>query len=64
MGIIAYLNVEYKALYLRKLMEFFDTPGGFERATVAIKRQRKGFRGIGYGGKQHLLDSTIMLQQV
>ena len=46
MGIIESLKVEYKALYLWKLLEFFDTPGGFERAAVTRKRQRRVYRGI------------------
>ena len=36
MGIIASLKVGYKALYLWKQLEIFDTPGGFETSSVAI----------------------------
>ena len=64
MRIIASLKVGYKALYIQKLLGFFDTPGGFERAAVARKRKRRGWRGIEYGDKPHLLGCIIMLQQV
>ena len=41
MGIIEPLKSGYKALYLWKILEFFDTPDGFERVTVSRKRQRR-----------------------
>ena len=46
MGTISSLKLGYKALYLQKLLENIDTPGGFERAAVARKRQRGGLRRI------------------
>ena len=46
MGIIASFKVGYKVLCLWKLLEIFDTPGGFEKAAVARKRQLRGCRGI------------------
>ena len=64
MVIIAYLKVGYKALYLRKLLGIFDTPGGYKRATVARKWQRRGCRVAEYCGKPRLLDFMMMLQQV
>ena len=46
MGIISSLKVGYKNLFLWKLLEIFETPGGFERAAVARKGQIRGFRGV------------------
>ena len=63
MDIIAYLKVGYKYLYLRKLMEIFDTPGDFERATVSRKRQRRRCRGIYYGDEPHMLYFMMIFQQ-
>ena len=41
MGMIESLKVGYKSWYLRKLLECFDTPGGFDRAAIARKQKRR-----------------------
>ena len=64
MVIISSLEVGYKFLYLRKLLKMFDTPSGFERAAVARRRKIRGYGGIEYGGKPHLLEFMMMLQKV
>ena len=64
MGIIVSLKVGYKALYLWKILENFDTPVGFESVAVARRQQRRGCRGIEHGDKPHLLYCMMMLLQV
>ena len=64
MGMIAALKTGYKALFLRQLLEIFDVPGGYEQAVVCRVRQKKGQRGIQYGGKPHILDCMTMIKQV
>ena len=64
MGMIAALKTGYKALFLRQLLEIFDVPGGYEQAAVCRARQKKGQKGIQYGGKPHILDCMTMIKQV
>lgn len=64
MGMIAGTKVGYKALYLRALLEIFDAPGGCEHAAEERKKQKRGCRGVKYGGKPHILDCMEMLKTV
>ena len=64
MGMIAATKVGYKSLYLRTLLEIFDAPGGFEHAAEERKKQKRGCRGVNYGGKPHILDCMEMLKTV
>ena len=64
MGMIAGLKVGYKSLYLRTLLEIFDAPGGYEHAAEERKKQRRGCRGVKYGGKPHILDCMEMLKTI
>jgi len=64
MGMIASLKTGYKSLYLRQLLEIFDNPGGYEQAAVNRGRQRRGQKGIQYGGKPHILDCMTMIKHI
>ena len=65
MGMIAGLKTGYKALFLRQLLQICDVPGGYKQAAVCRARQKRGHKGIQYGGKPHILDCIMtMLKQV
>jgi len=64
MGMIAGTKVGYKVLYLRALLEIFDALGGYEHAAEERKKQKRGCRGVKYGGKPHVLDCMEMLKTV
>ena len=40
MEVITPLKVGYKAIYIQKILIFFDTPDGFERAAVPRKQEK------------------------
>ena len=61
MGMIASLKVGYKSLYLKNLLEIFDNEGGYEEAARLRKQQKRGMKGILFGGKPHILDCMQML---
>ena len=64
MGMIAALKVGYKAKYLKGLLNVFDAPGGFVEANVLRQGQRAGCRGVEYGGKPHILDAMLMVDEI
>ena len=64
MGMIASLKMGYKSVYLRRLLDIFDAPGGFETAAEERRKQKRGCKGVSYGGKPHLLDCMEMLKRV
>ena len=64
MGMIASLKLGYKSLYLRILLDIFDCDGGYEQAAVRRSKQKRGCKGVHYGGKPHILDCMEMLVKV
>ena len=64
MGMIASLKVGYKSKMLMGLLDVFDAEGGFERAGVERARQRRGCRGLQFGGKATLLDAMQLLKGI
>ena len=64
MGMIAALKVGYKTTMLKKLLEIFDMPGGYERAAAIRKKMKPGLRGLDFGGKPHVLDAMNIVQDL
>ena len=64
MGMIASLKLGYKSLYLRILLDIFDSDGGYEQAAIRRNKQKRGCKGIHYGGKPHVLDCMEMLAKI
>ena len=51
-------------MLLEKLLGIFDIEGGYRRAFEARKKLRRGCKGIDYGGKPHMFDAMIMLNEI
>jgi len=64
MGMIGSLKLGYRMLYLHTLLELFDREGGFEEAAELRKKQKRGCKGIDYGGKPHILDAMEMIASI
>ena len=64
MGMIAALKFGYKTLFLRYLLEIFDTQGGFEEDARRRACQQPVQKGIQYGGKPYVLYCIIILKEV
>eukprot|EP00978_Attheya_sp_CCMP212_P015924 scaffold41272_cov37-Attheya_sp.AAC.2 len=64
MGMIASLKVGYKLEMLGRLLAIFDLEGGFQQAAVSCGRQRRGCKGLAYGGKAHILDAMNILDYI
>ena len=64
MGIIASTKVGYKATLLEHLLSIFDIEGGYLRAYAKRKKQKRGCKGIEFGGNPHLLDVTRVLKPI
>jgi hypothetical protein len=64
MGMIASLKTGYKTKMLRQLLAIFDQPGGYEAAAEARKLVPKGQRGLAVGGKAHILDAMLILDNI
>ena len=64
MGMIASLKVGYKTLMLNQLLDLFDEEGGFELATERRKKQKKGCKGLRYGGKATVMDAIKILHGI
>jgi hypothetical protein len=64
MGIIASLKVGYKLSMLEMLLTIFDVEGGYQQAAAARARQTRGCRGLQYGGKAHILDAMVLLDNI
>jgi hypothetical protein len=64
MGMIGSLKLGYRMLYLHTLLELFDKDGGFEEAAELRKKQKRGCKGIDYGGKPHILDAMEMITTI
>lgn len=61
---IASLKVGYKAIMLGKLLDTFDSEGGFEGAAKERKQQKRGCRGLDFGGKATILDAMNILKEI
>lgn len=64
MGMISTLKVGYKAYMLEKLLTIFDCDGGFKWAYKRRKQQKRGLKGLAYGGRPHILDAMGILDMV
>jgi hypothetical protein len=64
MGIIASLKVGYKIAMLEMFLAIFDVEGGYEDAAAARRHQKRGCKGIQYGGKAHVLDAMNILNNI
>ena len=64
MGMICALKAGYKSIFLRSLLEIFDSPGGYAEAARQRAVQRPGLKGLDFGGKPHLLDCMLILRKV
>jgi hypothetical protein len=64
MGIIASLKVGYKLSMLETLLAIFDVEGGYEKAAEARRRQKRGYNGLQYRGKAHVLDAMNLLDNI
>ena len=62
MVIIAALTVGCEVMHLRNWLSVFDKEGGFEAKTDSREQQRRGYKGLKYGGKPHILDCMAMLK--
>ena len=61
---IASLKLGYKSLYLCILLDIFYSEGGYEQATIKKNKQKRGCKGLHYGGKSHVLDCMEMLAKI
>jgi hypothetical protein len=64
MGIIASLKVGNKLSMLETLLAIFDVEGGYEKAAKARRHQKRGCKGLQYGGKAHVLDAMNLLDNI
>eukprot|EP00957_Ditylum_brightwellii_P019005 1430537-Ditylum_brightwellii.AAC.1 len=64
MGIISCLKIGYKWHYLCILLDTFDQEGGYDLAAERRNHQRRGCKGVHFGGKPHVLDCMEMLKKV
>ena len=64
MGIIASFKVGYKFRMLSMLLSIFDKEGGYKTARLQRARQKRGCKGLAYGGKPHVLDAMDLLHNV
>ena len=64
MGMIACLKMHYKANMLQKLLVIFDADGGYENAVALQKTQKRGCKGIDFGGKPIILDAMLILKTI
>lgn len=46
------------------MQELFDREGGFEQAAELQKKQKRGCKGIDYGGKPCILDAMEMITKM
>ncbi len=61
---IGSLKLGYRMLYFHNLLEIFDREGGFEEAAEQRKKQKRGCKGIDYGGKPHIVDAMEMIAKI
>jgi hypothetical protein len=64
MGMIASLKVGYKTFMLNELLDLFDQEGGFELAAERRQKQKKGCKGLRFGGKATVMDAIQLLHGI
>ena len=63
MGMVATLKVGYRYLMLNKLLSVYDA-NTFENLDKARSRQKRGCKGLAFGGKAHMLDVAEILDEI
>ena len=64
MGMIVSIQVGYKANLLDNLLYIFYLEGGYLREYPKRKNKKRGFNGIDFGGKNHLIGSMIIMKNI
>jgi len=64
MGVISAMKIGYKLKMLKILLNIFDQDGGYEAAAEQRLRQRRGCRGIYFGGKATIADAMKILNEI
>ena len=64
MVMISSIKVAYKGKIVEQLLSIFDIEGGYLRAYDERKKQNRGYKGIEFGGKPHLIDTMIIMKLI
>ena len=64
MGMIFSIKVGYIVTLLEKRLSIFDIEGEYLSSYAERKNQSRGFKGIGSGGKLHLLRAMRILKPI